>query len=214
MENNFRKIALIDGESIRNINPLVLSEYESAYYFFGAQQKGFDFDINQEERELLCPINITIIPIAKTGKNNLDFHLASYVGRLNLEANKDVRLHVYSKDSGYDELLAFYTKQGRICTRFNTYEQLSPTKNPSQKNQPKQPKYKPSDNIKLICRELNDLSIIKRPKKWDTLKNFIKAKNIGKEQQLDNFIEILKKHHGLKMKKEKIDYSQFNCIEK
>ena len=216
MKNNFTKIALVDGESVRNINPLALSEYESVYYFFGALQKGFEFDVKQEERALLQPINITIIPIAKTGKNNLDFHLASYVGRLNLEIDKDVRLHVYSRDSGYDELLKFYTKQGRICKRFETYvqSQNKPTPTKTAKETKPQQKYKPNSNIKSICKELNALPIIKRPKKMETLKNFIKAHKIGKEQQFDDYIKILREHHGLKMKDEKLDYSKFKCTEK
>lgn len=125
MINKVRKIALIDGESIRNINPLILSQYESVYYFFGAIQKGIDFDIEQNERELLTPINITMIPIAKTGKDNLDFHLSYYLGKLDLEVDEKVRFYVYAKDTGYDGLITFINKKGRICTRLDSYERLS-----------------------------------------------------------------------------------------
>ena len=225
MKNKFRKIALIDGESIRNMNPLVLSEYEYVYYFFGAIQKGFDFDVEQEERELLSPINMTIIPIGKTGKNNLDFHLTSYVGRLNLEADKEVRLHVYSKDSGYDGVLDFYTKQGRICTRFETYKQLSSPKNtpPSQletikqtkvskqqvkKNQPKQPKYEPSDEIKKIYTQLKKLQANQTPKKLTTLENFIKSRLGCTAKQSTNHIKTLREHHKLEIKSNKLNYSK------
>ncbi len=48
---------------------------------------------------------ITLIPVSKTGKNALDFHLAFYLGYV-AARHPNARLVVVAKDKGYDPMIA------------------------------------------------------------------------------------------------------------
>lgn len=45
---------------------------------------------------------IELIGIATTGPNNLDFHIAFYLGRFHESAAAQIELHVISNDTGFD----------------------------------------------------------------------------------------------------------------
>ena len=51
-----------------------------------------------------------------TGRNALDFHIAYYIGPLAAES-PDARLHVISKDTGFDPLIKHLHAQGISCQR-------------------------------------------------------------------------------------------------
>ena len=55
--------------------------------------------------------------MASTGNNNLDFHLAFYLGVHHLEAGKDVKFHVISNDKGFDGVIQHLVDMGRACER-------------------------------------------------------------------------------------------------
>ncbi|MDQ7073673.1 MAG: PIN domain-containing protein [Gammaproteobacteria bacterium] len=50
------------------------------------------------------PLDMIIIQIHTTQENNLDFHLAYYLGKYDQEANKNITFEVISNDKGYSPL--------------------------------------------------------------------------------------------------------------
>lgn len=88
--------------------------------FMGAMQAGL---VNH----ILPKINqaghdFEVVHIDFTGKNSLDFHLALYIGRLVSLVKPPYRLHVVSKDHGYDALLKTISKRWVDACRHESLE--------------------------------------------------------------------------------------------
>jgi hypothetical protein len=60
-------------------------------------------------------MNIQIITIAISQNNNLDFHLAYYLGKTNVEAPAGVVFEIISNDNGFSPLLCHLKKNSRQC---------------------------------------------------------------------------------------------------
>ena len=55
---------------------------------------------------------IELIGIKTNGANNLDFHLAFYLGRDHEIAGNDVEFHIISNDDGFNGIIIFIGQQG------------------------------------------------------------------------------------------------------
>ncbi|TKB46116.1 PIN domain-containing protein [Thalassotalea mangrovi] len=103
--------AFIDYENIGCLSKLDLSTYEKVIVFAGAKQPKLDFGDKKYEH----PINLVLIQIKASQANNLDFHLAYYLGKFDNEAKADVSFDVISNDNGFSPLISHITKSGRKC---------------------------------------------------------------------------------------------------
>ena len=63
---------------------------------------------------------VELISVKTTGANNLDFHLAFYIGRLHESANEGVEFHIISNDTGFNGLISHLKKIGRKIKRIPT----------------------------------------------------------------------------------------------
>ncbi|WP_198324837.1 PIN domain-containing protein [Marinobacter nauticus] len=61
------------------------------------------------------PINLVVIQLKATQANNLDFHLAYYLGKFDAEAGRSVAFEVVSNDAGFSPLIAHIKTLGRSC---------------------------------------------------------------------------------------------------
>ena len=143
------KWAFVDYENIGTLGKLDLSLYQRVFVFMGAKQPKLDFGETKYE----YPINIQIIQVAVSQSNNLDFHLAYYLGKTDLEAPAGVVFEVVSNDNGFSPLLSHLKKNGRQC------KQLKMGNASAEKNK--------------LVQSLSSKSKEKRPKKVASLKNHI-----------------------------------------
>lgn len=105
------KWAFIDYENIGNLGKVNLSEYERVIVFLGAKQPKLDFTDTKYDK----PINMVAVQLKATQANNLDFHLAYYLGKFDAQAERSVAFEVISNDSGFSPLIAHIKTGGRAC---------------------------------------------------------------------------------------------------
>lgn len=108
-----------------------------------------------------------MIGVNTTGSNNLDFHLAFYIGRFHEIAEKEIEFHIVSNDSGFNGLVNHLKKIGRSCKKIATKEtNLKPKKVglPSLSNE-----------ASSVVARLKQLDGRKRPRKKAGLLNWIKS---------------------------------------
>lgn len=105
------KWAFIDYENVGGMEKIDLSQYERVIVFLGANQPKLDFGVAKYD----SPINLIIVQIKATQANNLDFHLAYYLGKYDREAEKTVSFDVITNDNGFAPLLGHVKSNGRPC---------------------------------------------------------------------------------------------------
>lgn len=110
------KYAFIDYENLNSLDGLALQEYDRIFLFIGASNNQTEIRLTEK---LSDEVNITLIKIKSVAKNNVDFHIAYYLGKLDAISDKTVEFYILSNDQGYDDICNFiqHKKQGRICQR-------------------------------------------------------------------------------------------------
>ena len=193
MDNILKKIAFVDGENVgylSNYSSLSL-DYKEIHYFLGATQR-LPPELLQKHQ------NIKIIKINKTAKNNLDFHLAMYLGRLHEKLSNDFVFEVISNDTGFDGIVSFINKNwnrkcvrnGATCLRNST---LSKIHNHF---------HGVTDGFGL-------------PKSINALHNYLLAKSLSTADNVYDHISILFDEYGLYLDfEDRIRYDRFNYVRK
>ena len=100
------KYAFIDYENIHSLDNLNLHLYERIFLFLGANQPTI-----QLSEKFNDELNITLITVQSSGKNNLDFHIAYYLGKMDMQTDKKIEFCVISKDNGYLGICEFIQNQ-------------------------------------------------------------------------------------------------------
>ena len=100
------KYAFIDYENIHSLNNLNLNCYEKIFLFLGANLQSI-----QLSEKFNDELNITLITVQSSGKNNLDFHIAYYLGKMDMQTDKKIEFCVISKDNGYLGICEFIQNQ-------------------------------------------------------------------------------------------------------
>jgi hypothetical protein len=94
---------LIDFENVQPTNLEVLRDHSfRVLVFVGANQSRVPFDLAAAMQALGDAGEY--VKIAGSGKNNLDFHIAYYIGKLAAEEPK-ASFHIISRDTGFDPLI-------------------------------------------------------------------------------------------------------------
>ncbi|HEH9746770.1 TPA: hypothetical protein SIC62_001969 [Pasteurella multocida] len=106
------KYAFIDYENIHSLDNTNLNEYKKIYLFLGAQQQSIS--LSEKFNDLL---NISLVTIKKVAKNNLDFHIAYFLGKVDQQVDKQINFDVISKDKGYQGICDYIQnqKESRKC---------------------------------------------------------------------------------------------------
>ncbi len=114
-------------------------------------------------------IPLKLIKIEGTGRNNLDFHLIYHLGKCQVTAGELVEFVIFSKDAGWDHLIKFIQKEGRVCRRIAEVKTV-----------PKRtvPKRVPNTNslpaeVQPVISKLLKIHPDKRPKRLDKLTNHL-----------------------------------------
>lgn len=158
--------AFVDFENINNLKTIPLEPYDVIYIFVGAKQSNVTIpSVNTDKFT-----NIRLLKIKETSKNNLDFHLSYYLGKLDSLSKKDISFTVLSNDTGFDHLLAHITRTGRKCSRLGVSS-----------NKPLPAKTITKDtSLDETLQHLLSKDIKKFPKSEVALKNYIKS-NLGEK---------------------------------
>lgn len=104
-----RTCLLIDLENRQPPPELVaqcIGELGEAWIFFGEQQT------KRLPHYFAIGNQISIVPIARPGKNSMDFHVMLYLGYLIAKRKKHARFVIVSADSGYDPAIAHAKAEG------------------------------------------------------------------------------------------------------
>lgn len=110
------KYAFIDYENLNTLDGLNLCEYERIFLFIGSSENQSAIHLTEKFNDEL---NITLIKVKDVSKNNVDFHISYYLGKLDVSADKNIAFHILSNDQGYDGICHFiqHQKEGRTCCR-------------------------------------------------------------------------------------------------
>lgn len=163
------KWAFIDYENIGCLSKIDLSAYEKVILFAGAKQPKIDFGDKKYE----SPINLIIIQIKATQSNNLDFHLAYYLGKYSAETPLDVAFDVITNDNGFSPLISHIKANGRTCKQFKIANS--------------------SSEISKLIHSLKSKPKEKRPQKVVSLRNHVAShmKVKGNEVAIQDYVNQL-----------------------
>lgn len=105
------KWAFIDYENIGCLSKVELSVYAKVILFVGAKQPKIDLGNKKYDK----PIDMLMVQLKASQANNLDFHLAYYLGKFDSEAPTAVEFEIISNDNGYSPLITHIKVNGRAC---------------------------------------------------------------------------------------------------
>lgn len=103
----------VDYENLGSLKGITFNQYQKLYIFCGPKNP----NINLGDVVVNEFLKIEVIKLKSTGSNNLDFHIAYYLGKFSETAAKDIQFHVISRDHGFDGLVSHIKKTGRACQR-------------------------------------------------------------------------------------------------
>ncbi len=175
--------AFVDYENLGSLEDVSLMQYERLYVFCGP--KNNKLKLGDLPAEGFC--RIELIGLKTSGRNNLDFHLAFYLGRYHEAADPGVGFHVLSNDGGFDGIIEHLQKLGRSCERVGT--RSTPKRAaapkaaaPKQARQPRaeakpvpapQPVVQLGEQARQVVAQLKQLDEKKRPTKKAKLLNWL-----------------------------------------
>ena len=114
------KWAFVDYENVGSLAKVDLSSYARVTVFLGAKQPKLDFTDTKYDR----PINLVVVQLKAVQANNLDFHLAYYLGKFDSETPANVAFDVISNDSGFSPLMGHIKTSGRPCKQVKVVNAL------------------------------------------------------------------------------------------
>lgn len=117
-------ILLVDFENVSDVKLKDLPPQSQVRIFVGKSQNNIPFPTTAEAQPL--GERLKWIKINGDGKNNLDFHLAYYLGRLTHEF-QEAEFVILSKDQGFDSLIDHIGKIHLFrCRRISHLSELAP----------------------------------------------------------------------------------------
>jgi len=150
--------AFIDYENIGSLDGIQMGKYQRVFVFCGP--KNTKLNIGQTTFSKF--FKIEIIKLKTTGANNLDFHIAYYLGIYSKVADQHIEFHVISKDNGFNGLINHIKQTGRKCKKI-TLQSKDKAKSAIVL----------SSCAKLAIKRLKQIDGRKRPRKQDKLENWI-----------------------------------------
>jgi hypothetical protein len=196
------RYVLIDYENVqpRSLEPLVAGP-DRILVFTGIRQTKIPTDFADSMQKFGS--NAEYVRLATGGSNQLDFHIAFYLGQLSAK-HPDAEYLVVSRDKGYDPLIKHLNAQHVACRRCAALEDVRPTRTSASTTKKSE---------KILVSELAD-RVVKnfakrtgRPASTKTLENTVK-KLIGEEnaRQLSNVLGELKRRDFYEARGQKVAY--------
>ncbi|EQC1412779.1 PIN domain-containing protein [Providencia rettgeri] len=103
--------AFIDLENVPHLESIAFEQYQQVFIFAGPKQANFKLPVQTNARYIL-----NIIKVSQVSQNNVDFHLAWYLGQAHEQADKTCHFTVFSNDKGFAPLVSTIKQLGRSCT--------------------------------------------------------------------------------------------------
>ncbi|BBO69290.1 hypothetical protein DSCA_32200 [Desulfosarcina alkanivorans] len=147
----------VDYENIGSLKDIDFSTYQKLFIFCGPKNPNIKLG-NAAISEF---ITIQIIKLKTNGANNLDFHIAYYLGKFSQTAPKETQFHVITRDNGFNGLVNHIKKTARMCKK------ITP------KTEAKPPSEKLSSCAELTVERLSHIDGRTRPRKEQKLVNWI-----------------------------------------
>jgi hypothetical protein len=113
------KWVFVDYENVNSLDALKLSDYEWVILFCGPKDKKVNIDLSSIAAGKVPKIEI--VRIEKSAKDNLDFHLALYLGRYHELVDENVEFVVFSNDTGFDGIISHMKTLGRKCKKVKQF---------------------------------------------------------------------------------------------
>ena len=158
--------AFVDYENTGSIAGFNAADYARIFVFCGPNHNKLKFG----EMPSTEFSRIELIALTTTGANNLDFHLAFYLGRLHESAEAVVEFHIISNDNGFNGLVSHLKKIGRKCKRISPKRKNRKTTTNANKNNKAL-----SACATLVIARLRKMDLKKRPTKKTKLINWLKS---------------------------------------
>ena len=158
----------VDYENVGSLDGIDIKSYERLLVFCGPKNS----KLTLGELPTTEFTKIELIGIKTNGTNNLDFHLAFYLGRYHESAEDSVEFHVISNDEGFNGIVNHVKNIGRKCKKIQTRKQANQTKTKSKSPRIAAPL---SECAELIVSGLKRIDAKKRPRKQKTLTNWIES---------------------------------------
>jgi hypothetical protein len=105
--------AFVDYENTGSLKGISFDQYQRIFIFCGPKNS----KINIGDAAFSEFLKIEIIKLKTTGANNLDFHIAYYLGKFSQIANQDVQFHIITRDNGFNGLVNHIKNTGRKCNK-------------------------------------------------------------------------------------------------
>ncbi|MES9856041.1 MAG: PIN domain-containing protein [Sedimenticola sp.] len=151
----------IDYENTGTLECIDFQAYQRIYVFCGSKNS----KINLGDAAISEFLSIEIIRLKTTGADNLDFHIAYYLGKFSEKASKDVEFHIITNDNGFNGLVNHIKKTGRNCKKVAFQAKI--------KKKPNKPTVQLSPCAELAVSRLESIDGRKRPRKKAKLENWI-----------------------------------------
>lgn len=176
------KWAFIGCENVGSLGKVDLSAYERVIVFLGVKQSKLDFT----DKKYDTLINLVVVQLKASQANNLDFHLAYYLGKFDGQAEKAVVFEVISNDTGFSPLIAHIRSSGRACKQIKIAGVVGET-------------HKRIKNLSSMPEE-------KCPRKEASLRNHIAAQLQGNEMAIQRELNQLVSANFLKISDSGVEY--------
>jgi len=168
--------AFVDYENMGSLEGINYSLYDRVFVFCGAKNSQIKFG-NSDISEF---VRFEVIRLNRISTNNLDFHLAYYLGKYDDEADEDTEFHIISNDNGFNSLIKHINNTWRTCKRVNI-----------QSNKKQKPL---SPCAELAIERLSSINEQRRPKIEDTLYNWLLSQcRFEEDVNIDRLIKELKR---------------------
>jgi PIN domain len=154
-----RTILLVDYENVGDAGLEKLPSHQRLLLFVGQGQRPKEDFV---KKTMESGVHLEMIPVTGFSRNNLDFHLAFYLGRL-VEEDAGSNLIIFSKDKGFASLTKHIAKLGFTCT----------SEKPPEKPGVSQKAKKPQGDLEKVVAHLARMAETARPQKRKGLLNTI-----------------------------------------
>jgi hypothetical protein len=146
LPNNF---VLVDFENIQpaSLSGLLGGAFKVLIFVGASQARGrISFELSRSVQQLGA--NAEYVPIARSGPNAIDMHIAYYIGAL-LEKERNAGIHIISGDTDFDPLIEFLRAKGFSVHRTKSIADV--VKRTPAANTDKVPKAKAKTRVKAAA---------------------------------------------------------------
>ena len=150
-------LAFVDYENIGSLEGMDFQKYQRIFVFCGPKNS----KINIGRAGFSEFLRIEIIKITTSGADNLDFHIAYYLGKFSETADDDAEFHIITRDNGFNGLVNHIRRTGRKCKKVTYQSDPNPTKAAL------------TPCSELTITRLKAIDGRKRPRKKEKLENWI-----------------------------------------